>query len=368
MNHNFTFGARKSSVHIETDVPDLGRILRDMRAERAVLVCDANTAQFAEGISGGNAALCVLPDGEEAKSWLSVETIIRVAGGAGLGRDGLFIAAGGGVVSDLCAFAASIYKRGAALAIVSTTLLGMADAALGGKTGFDMFGIKNFAGTFYPARHIYMPLSSLRTLPPREWRSGLAEIIKTSVIDDSIYKPETRERFLALRPALQPELGGGVIPGAVIDGAAALVSRAVMVKGRIVEKDPEERGGKRALLNLGHTFAHALESAAGLGQLSHGEAVAWGILRACELGVEMRVTPPSRARIIGALLAELGYETRVPHPAMAGQREAFSLALAGDKKKTAGGLRFAVPASRGVRLVTAGPEGLRLAEKNAGLT
>ena len=363
MTHDFAFGLRKTSAHIVEDIPGLGAILDAMKSERAVVVCDTNTAGLAERVRGGAAAaVCALPCGEGAKDWQSVEKILRAAADVGLGRDGLFAAVGGGVVSDLCGFAASVYKRGAGLVIVSTTLLGMVDAALGGKTGFDMFSIKNFAGTFYPAGHVYMPLAALRTLPPREWKSGLAEIIKTLVIDDSFYAAETREQLLALKPAL---MGEEALP-APVKAAAPLIERSVAVKGRIVQNDPEERGGERMLLNLGHTFAHALESAAGLGRLSHGEAVAWGLARACALGEELGITPPERAETVRAVLEELGYETEAPHPALA-DRQAFMRALKDDKKNREGFFNFVIPSRSGACLVTIDSDSLGLVEETAGL-
>jgi 3-dehydroquinate synthase len=365
---NFTFGRYKSSVHIEADIPNINAVLTVMNVRHAIIVCDTNTAVFAETIKRGTSAtMCTLPDGEGSKEWRSVETILKTALEAGLDRDGLFIAVGGGVTSDLCGFAASVYKRGGAFTIVSTTLLGMVDAALGGKTGFDLFDIKNFAGTFYPAGHIYMPLAALRTLPPREWRSGLAELVKTAVIDDSIYNPETREKLLALTPALRPMKADGGELEAIIDSAAPLIRQAVKVKGRIVENDPEERRGAREILNLGHTFAHALESSAGLGRLSHGEAVAWGIVRACELGVELKVTPPERAEIIRDIITALSYETRAPHPAMTSGGD-FIRALSGDKKKKESGFRFVVPARRGARIVTIDEGNIKRIERISGLT
>jgi 3-dehydroquinate synthase len=365
---NFTFGRYKSSVHIEADISNINAILTAVNARHSIIVCDTNTAVFAETMkNGGSAPMCTLPCGEDAKEWRSVEMILKTALEAGLGRDGLFIAVGGGVISDICGFAASVYKRGAAFAAVSTTLLGMVDAAVGGKTGFDLFDIKNFAGTFYPARHIYMPLAALRTLPPREWRSGLAELVKTTVIDDSIYKPETRERLLALTPALRPMTTEGGELEMIIDSAAPLILQAVKVKGRIVENDPEEQRGKREILNLGHTFAHALESSAGLGRLSHGEAVAWGIVRACELGVELKLTPPERAETISDIITGLSYETRTPHPAMSSGGD-FIRALSDDKKKKGSGFRFAVPARRGVRIVTIDEGNIKRIERISGLT
>jgi 3-dehydroquinate synthase len=221
-------------------------------------------------------ALCTLPPGETEKGWASVERILTAARDAGLGRDGLFVGIGGGVISDLSAFAASVYMRGAPLCLISTTLLGMVDAAVGGKTGFDLLGIKNLAGTFYPAAHIYMPLASLDTLPDHEWKSGMAELIKTAVLDTG--------EILGLLKSMAGDRRR--------DSLFDLVCRSVSVKGRIVEADPRETGTDRVLLNLGHTFAHALESSAGLGRLSHGEAVAWGMVRSCELGLALGITPP----------------------------------------------------------------------------
>jgi 3-dehydroquinate synthase len=287
----------------------------------------------------GGPALCVLPPGEEAKTWSSVEAILRAAHEAGLGRDGLFAGCGGGVTGDLAGFAASVYMRGAEFRLVSTTLLGMVDAALGGKTGFDLFGIKNLAGTFYPASGVFAPVEALASLPEREWRSGMAELIKTALLDESGEMPallrENREWLLS------PDAACG--KGSPVAG---IIAGAMELKGRIVEADPQEKGSRRALLNLGHTFAHALESAAGLGVLSHGEAVAWGLARSVDLGLRRGILPEGRAGEIRELLAFWGYETRSPHPLL---RDAgvFMAALGGDKKRKGGKNVFIVPGSRG---------------------
>jgi 3-dehydroquinate synthase len=154
-----------------------------------------------------------------------------------------------------------------------------------------------------------------------------------------------------------------------MEAAAGLIRRSVEVKGLIVQKDPEERGEDRALLNLGHTFGHALESAAGLGRLSHGEAVAWGLARACKLGVELKITPPERAGAITSVLKELGYETGAPHSALV-DGGAFFRAMSGDKKIKKGALRFVVPARRGACLVTidSSGDGIKLIKGISGLT
>ncbi|MDR2619218.1 MAG: 3-dehydroquinate synthase [Treponema sp.] len=327
---SFVFGNTPSKVRIQDSLPD-ARELSEGR--RALLVCDENTSPLALKTAGDSGlSLCVLPQGEDNKTWAAVESILKAAREAGLGRDGVFIGIGGGVTSDLCAFAASVYMRGAALCIVSTTLLGMVDAAIGGKTGFDFLGIKNLVGTFYPAGKVIMPLEALKTLREKEWKSGLAELVKTAVLGDS-------ELFGMVKNIQKNR-----------ETLAACIARAVEIKGRIVEEDPRETGKRRALLNLGHTFGHALESAAGLGKISHGEAVAWGMARSCELGLYLGVTPPGRARDITELLKSFGYETRAPYPTGA-DAAVLMEAMAGDKKRKSGKLNFIVPAPQGAEIV-----------------
>jgi len=320
-------------------LPGIDEIIKNFGTEEGVkslLICDTNTFRFAEKIRGNrDIPVCTLEPGESQKDWQSVETILRFAGSAQIGRDGIFIGIGGGVITDLSGFAASIYMRGCALALVSTTLLGMVDASVGGKTGFDLFGIKNLAGTFYPAKHVYIPLESLASLPPVEWKSGMAELIKTAVLEG--------DEFLAMVEGLNGGFTNTVI--------APCINRAVQFKGRIVEEDPFEKGNRRMLLNLGHTFGHALEAAAGLGRISHGEAVAWGIARSCELGLALGICPPHRAKRIMSLLTAFDYETAAPHPFAAGDE--LIRALGSDKKKRSGKLIFIVPDEKSARPVTA---------------
>jgi len=319
-------------------LPDIDEIVKDFDAEgrKFLLICDSNTSRFAAKIrSSRDIPVCTLEPGESQKDWQSVETILRFAGDAHIGRDGIFIGLGGGVITDISAFAASIYMRGCAVALISTTLLGMVDASVGGKTGFDLFGIKNLVGTFYPARHVYIPLESLESLPPLEWKSGMGELIKTAVLEG--------DDFLALLEGLN----GGFTNTAI----APCIERAVRFKGRIVEEDPFETGNRRMLLNLGHTFGHALEAAVGLGRISHGEAVAWGIARSCELGLALGVCPPHRAKRIMSLLADFDYETRAPHPLVNGAE--LLQALGSDKKKRRGKLVFIVPDEKSARPITA---------------
>jgi len=232
----------------------------------------------------------------------------------------------------------------------------MVDASLGGKTGFDLFGVKNFAGTFFPARHVYMPMESLATLPLPEWKSGMAELIKTAILDSDDFLDEIASLTAAFPDGsfsggFPPDFASRVLaPGTAL---SRCVSRAARFKGGIVEEDPLETGTRRVLLNLGHTFGHALEAAAGLGTISHGEAVAWGIARSCDLGLTLGICPPQRAERIRALLAAYGYETAAPHPLMnSGSSGAFMQALSSDKKKRGGSLSFIVPGEKSAQAVS----------------
>jgi 3-dehydroquinate synthase len=349
---HFNFGIFPSTAHIMPGLPVISGIAADYGSGyfKPLLICDSNTRQFAEKIKGGaEVPVCVLEPGESNKNWDSVETILRHACNAGIGRDGVFIGVGGGVICDLAAFAASIYMRGCPLALVATSLLAMIDASVGGKTGFDLFDIKNLAGTFYPARHVYMPLNSLNSLPPLEWKSGMAELIKTAVLDDN----DRLDEFLSLAASFPAGSFAGYFPSNFAGqlqafnpaALADFIARAVQLKGSIVEEDPLEKGGRRILLNLGHTFGHALESSAGLGRISHGEAVAWGMARSCDLGLYLGRCPPRRAEQIKTLLAAFGYEIAARHP-LIGSTDVFTGALINDKKNRGGKINFIVPGEK----------------------
>jgi 3-dehydroquinate synthase len=361
--YRFIFETTESRVGIGETLPSPGEWRERSETERSLVGCDVNTEYIARRLPGtndprgGTIPCCVLPAGETAKTWESADHILKAAYAAGLGRDGLITGVGGGVITDITGFAASVYMRGIGLRLVSTTLLGMVDASVGGKTGFDLGGIKNLAGTFYPAERVDMPLGSLATLPPREWKSGFGEIIKTAILAND---REMLSRIHAYRDIYLNILntGGKNRDEFRTDDLGFLISRAVEIKGRIVEEDPRETGERRALLNLGHTFGHALESSAGLGHLTHGEAVAWGIIRASELGYALGVTSREQALEIRELIRSYGYITKAPHPAM-GNREEYYRALEGDKKKKAGKLVFIVPGYGGAQKVIVDPENPR---------
>ncbi|MCL1928752.1 MAG: 3-dehydroquinate synthase [Treponema sp.] len=351
---HFHFGSYSSSVNICETIPrsdsGLSGLLGCDLSTPALVVCDENTVSLARDIFGSLEGIRIevlpLPAGEKIKNWLSIEKILCIAKKTGLCRDDHFIGFGGGVVCDCTAFAASTYMRGAKLVLVPTTLLCMVDAAIGGKTGINLDGIKNLAGTFFPAGNIVIAAELLSTLPQKEWKSGIAELIKTAIIDK---EPAFFNELLQLTAIVHQRQTIALQPNEILP----FIEKAVLVKGRIVENDPNEKcENGRAVLNLGHSFGHALESALRPGTISHGEAVAWGIAKSCELGLELGITPPDRAKAIVEILNAWCFETS--NDFLQKNRNAakiFREALLSDKKKKAGKLHFVVPADRGVVIV-----------------
>lgn len=288
---------------------------------RALHVYDETTrALFGSGVEQSVA----IPAGEKSKSWRSVESVLERGAALGLGRDETIVGVGGGVVCDVAAFAASLYMRGCGLVLVPTTLLAMVDASLGGKTGIDFLGYKNLVGTFYPARRISIDVSFLKTLPECEYRSGLAEVIKAAIIGDA-------ELFFLLESSAPAVLARE--PGTVEE----VVRRSLAVKGAIVQEDPRETG-RRAVLNLGHTFGHALESATRFTGWTHGEAVAWGMGRALAAGSLLGLTGRGFRERVESLLGLYGFRLS----AGTGYGE-LAPAFARDKKKRQGRVRIVIP-------------------------
>lgn len=265
----------------------------------------------------------VWPAGEQYKTWPQIDALLERALALGLARDSVLGGIGGGVVTDMAAFGASLYMRGCRLVLVPTTLLAMVDAALGGKTGVDYGGFKNLVGTFYPAHELRIWPGALGTLGDRDFRSGLAEVLKHAFLGENelLALLETKRDAVFARDA------------STLD---ELVRRAVMVKVGVVQRDFRETG-ERAFLNLGHTFGHALEAVMGFdGSWTHGEAVAWGMARAFDLGVALGKTDPAWASRAATLIEAYGFRLRAPG-ADAG---AILGAMKNDKKKKGGQVRF----------------------------
>jgi 3-dehydroquinate synthase len=325
MRRSFTFGGSTCTVSVVSRAD----LYRDVDPN-AFCIADANTSRYLPDFGIHH----TLPAGEAAKSWSELERILGRMLDAELTRGSLVVGTGGGVVSDIAALAASLYMRGCRLTLVPTTLLAMVDAAVGGKTGVNFGGYKNMVGTFYPADHVLIAPQTLETLSEREYRSGLAEVIKTAMLgDDGLLAmlEDEQESVLGRDPELLSEI----------------VWTCVGVKGEIVEADLTE-SGVRAHLNLGHTFAHALESVQGLGLWSHGEAVAWGLARALELGAVAGMTDPAWVERVMAILSRYGYRTE-PIPEATGE---IIGAMRRDKKRLGREIRFVLQKGPGETIVS----------------
>ena len=249
----------------------------------------------------------LLPEGEAAKTWDVLHRLLADLASRNAGRDTPIVALGGGAVGDVTGLAASLFKRGCPVVHLPTTLLSQADSAVGGKTAIDAFGEKNVVGSFHQPALVAADPAFLDTLDPRQLRSGFAEVVKYGLIDD---------------PALFGwcEANGAGLLAGHRDLRDQAVVAAVRAKARIVSGDTEDRSGKRALLNLGHSFAHAVESEAGLGQMLHGEAVAIGISLAFLFSARLGHCPAADADRVAAHLTAAGLPTRVADAGVSGGR------------------------------------------------
>ncbi|HYG76357.1 MAG TPA: 3-dehydroquinate synthase [Planctomycetota bacterium] len=275
---------------------------------------------------GGN--LILLPPGEQCKSLRTAESLYDQCLAAGLDRDSFLVALGGGVIGDLTGFVAATYFRGIPFVQVPTTLLAMVDAAIGGKTGVDLPSAKNAVGAFHQPRAVLIDPETLSTLPRRDLKAGLAEVIKYGVIDDAALFEFLEQNVARLLDA-SPE------------ALAHVIEKSAGIKARIVSQDEREQaGGPRALLNFGHTFGHALESSTGYSAYLHGEAVAIGMCMAANLSVKLGLLSLADRDRIVALIRK----AELPIKLMAGDPDTNTLyaAMFKDKKAAAGKLRFVV--------------------------
>jgi 3-dehydroquinate synthase len=240
----------------------------------------------------------VLPDGEAHKTLDSIEQIVGQALADGHGRGTTFVALGGGVIGDMTGFAAAIYQRGARFVQLPTTLLAQVDSSVGGKTGVNHRLGKNLIGAFHQPVSVIIDVASLATLPARDYAAGLAEVIKYGLILDAGFYAELERDVEALQRR---------------DPAVLIrhIQRSCELKAAVVIEDEREQG-RRALLNLGHTFGHAIEAAAGYGQWLHGEAVAVGMVMALAYSAELGHIPGEEVERLRALLLCLGLPTLPP--------------------------------------------------------
>jgi 3-dehydroquinate synthase len=254
-------------------------------------------------------------DRESAKRLGTVETIARELTCAGADRHCMLVAVGGGVVGDVAGFAAACYLRGVPLVHVPTTLVAQVDSAIGGKTGVDLPEGKNLVGAFYPPKLVIADPDVIRTLPPREYRSGLYEVVKYGIIADAKLFDFLEMRMDALLRR---------------DAAALdwIIPRCIAIKARVVNADERELG-LRKILNFGHTLGHAFEAVTGYKRFLHGEAIGWGMMAAALLGVATGRTPEADAARILRLVTCVG-----PLPPLTGITPAgLRTIVASDKKK-----------------------------------
>jgi 3-dehydroquinate synthetase/shikimate kinase len=324
-----------------------------LEARRTILVSEpgAWTAvgqSLAEAIATDGRPLetVLLPQGEAAKRLSAIEAAASQLARLRVGRDEPIVALGGGALGDAAGFLAATYLRGIDLIHVPTTLVAQIDSSIGGKTAVDLPEGKNLVGAFHQPAAIVTDVDLLATLPERERRAALGEAVKMAALGD--------ERLFELLAWHGDEIARGDASSTERGDVAELVERCALAKLDVVIADERERGGSagRVVLNLGHSLGHAVEAAAGFGELLHGEAVAYGLRAACRIGTAIDVTPAQRAERITTLLDTLGL-AREPLPY--GLEDVLTH-LGADKKHAAGRLRWVLPTADGVEVRTDVPD------------
>jgi len=276
--------------------------------------------------SGFDICVAHINDDEESKSLQTVMSLYDRLVEKEFGRDSVITAVGGGVVGDVAGFAAATFMRGMRLVQVPTTLLAQVDSSIGGKTGVNLPSGKNLVGAFHQPTLVWTDVSTLKTLPERELRSGLAEVIKYAVIADPQLLHILEEKIQSLSEASS-------------DTLIEIISRCCLTKARIVEQDEKEHG-VRSILNYGHTFGHALESLTNYTQFTHGEAVALGMTVAARISCAIGATDQATAEKQERLISAAGLPTRIDRLI---DPQSVVLQLIRDKKRLAGQTRWVLP-------------------------
>ena len=314
-----------TSVHIVTSA-----VVAPLYLERARRACERVA----------RAADCTIADGETAKSLDTVEQVIDSLVRSHADRRSVVLALGGGVVGDIAGLAAALFMRGLRLVQVPTTLLAQVDSAVGGKTGVNHPSGKNLIGAFHQPSVVVSDTSLLRSLPPRELSAGLAEVLKHGLIADSDYFDRTARELPALL-------------GFEDEALARAIARSCQIKAGIVGRD-ERESGERALLNLGHTFGHAIEALTGFARWLHGEAVACGLCLAADLSARLGLIAPGEV----GRVADAVVQARLPSRIEGLSKSAALETMRGDKKAHAGRIRFVVLERIGRALQREAPDAL----------
>ncbi|MBP6513630.1 MAG: 3-dehydroquinate synthase [Steroidobacteraceae bacterium] len=335
-------GERAYPIYIGPRLLGDAGLLERVLGRRDVLVVSNETVaplwlgRLRSGLGTRRLAQHLLPDGEQYKTMEAFSAVLDALVNARFNRDCVVVALGGGVVGDIAGFAAACYQRGVDFVQMPTTLLAQVDSSVGGKTGINHSGGKNLIGAFHQPIAVVADTDALSTLPQRELRAGLAEVIKYGLIRD--------EPFLGwLESSLDALLARD--PAAL----AQAIRRSCEIKAEIVALDERETGATRALLNLGHTFGHAIETAAGYGAWLHGEAVATGMLLAAELSQRLGWLGVAEVDRIRALLVRAGLPTDPPR---LGRTRMLQL-MRMDKKVREGQLRLVLLKRLGNAVFTA---------------
>ena len=307
---------KDKKVFVVTDSnvnPLYGKIIREALAKHAA------TVDFAE-----------FPAGEPSKNLKTMEMLYTKAVECGLNRSSVIVALGGGVVGDIAGFLAATYMRGIKFIQIPTTLLAMVDSSVGGKTGVDLPSGKNLVGAFWQPEAVFIDPETLKTLPDREIRCGLAEVVKYGVIMDGEffrYLEDHTSVLNRLDPVIMEEV----------------IARCCALKAEVVEADEKEESGRRAILNYGHTFAHAIEVVLGYENINHGEAVAVGMCMAASLAVADSMLDDAAELRQENLLRAL----KLPCSAAGVKPSEIYAAMHKDKKNENGRIRFVLPSSIG---------------------
>lgn len=339
-------GPRRYPIHIGAGLLRQAALYGEATQRPLRLITDEHVAAHylpvvRETLRLGDTQVLVLPAGEATKTLASVERVMDWLLATRLPRDGWLVALGGGVVGDLAGFCASIYQRGVDFIQIPTTLLAQVDSSVGGKTGVNHPRGKNMIGAFHQPRLVLADTDTLKTLPPRELGAGLAEVIKYGMLGDAAFLGWLEENLDALRR---------------LDEAALryAIRRSCEMKAAIVAQDERESlaggAGPRALLNLGHTFAHAIETYTHYTAWLHGEAVATGLCMAADLSARLGWISTDEARRCEQLIARAGLPVRPP----AGMRaDDFRALMSLDKKVASGKLRLILLRRLGEAVVSA---------------
>mgnify|MGYP001298412492 FL=1 len=333
--------ARSYTVHVgDTILQDIGGLLKTDCVQRAVIVSDqsvnaTHAKTVAEALQDASITIdhLTIPSGEASKSLAEAERLWNEFARLKIDRKTAILAVGGGVIGDLTGFVAATFSRGLDFWQVPTTLVAQVDSAIGGKTGVNLPAGKNLVGAFWQPRGVVADISTLTTLPDREYVSGLAEVVKYGMILDTDFFHWLEDNALRVRDREKRSV-------------AHIVRRSAELKTLVVERDEREITGLRACLNYGHTFAHAFETATGYGTLLHGEAVSLGMMAAASLACSMNRIDQLVVDRQQKLLETLGLP--VSTTTLNGiENDDLLGIMSRDKKSIGGKLRFILPSTIG---------------------